>query len=73
MNEKTLKYIRKHDYLYWFLRENSSYYREIYQNNDYVYTLKKIAKDYYKVGYSDKMDRLLNKIDIINSFVDVFK
>lgn len=73
MNEKTLKYIRNHDYIYWYLREDSSHYKYLYQNNDYIYTLKKIAKDHYKIRYRDKVERLSSKIDIINAFMDVFK
>lgn len=73
MSEDILKYIRKHDYIYWFLRENSSYYKDIYLNNKFVYKLKHIAKDYYKIKFSDKMERLSNKMEIINAFMDVFK
>lgn len=73
MSEEILKYIRKHDYIYYFLRENSSYYKEIYRNNNFVYKLKPIAKEYYKIRFTDKMERLSNKMEIINSFIDVFK
>lgn len=73
MSEETLKYIRKHDYIYYFLRENSIYYKEIYKDNKFVYKLKHIAKEYYKIRFSDKMERLSNKMEIISSFMDVFK
>lgn len=73
MNEQTLKYIRKHDYIYWYLREDSTHYMYLYQDNKYVYTLKKIAKEHYKLRYTDKMERLSNKMDILNAFIDVFK
>lgn len=73
MSEEILKYIRKHDYIYYFLRENSSYYKEIYRNNNFVYKLKSIAKEYYKIRFIDKMEKLSSKMEIINSFMDVFK
>lgn len=73
MNEETLKYIRKHEYIYYFLRENSIYYKELYQDNKFIYKLKKLAKEYYKIRFTDKMDRLSNRIEVINTFIDVFK
>jgi len=73
MKEETLKYIRTHKELYNLLREDSSLYEEIYKNNDYVYELQKIAKEKYGTRFIDKIDNLSNKLNLISSFLDIFK
>lgn len=73
MKEETLKYIRTHKELYNLLREDSSLYEEIYKNNDYVYELQKLAKEKYGTRFIDKIDNLSNKLNLISSFLDIFK
>ena len=73
MSKELLKYIRSHDYIYNFLREDSSHYIYLYKNNDYIKVLKKIAKERYKISYCDKLDRINDKINLINTLIDVFK
>lgn len=73
MKEETLKYIRTHKELYDLLREDSSLYEEIYKNNDYVYELQKLAKEKYGTRFIDKIDNLSNKLNLISSFLDIFK
>lgn len=73
MKEETLKYIRTHKELYNLLREDSSLYEEIYKNNDYVYELQKFAKEKYGTRFIDKIDNLSNKLNLISSFLDIFK
>ena len=73
MKEETLKYIRTHKELYDLLREDSSLYEEIYKNNDYVYGLQKLAKEKYGTRFIDKIDNLSNKLNLLSSFLDIFK
>ncbi|MBR4693228.1 MAG: hypothetical protein IKQ06_05240 [Bacilli bacterium] len=73
MKEETLKYIRTHKELYDLLREDSSLYEEIYKNNDYVYELQKLAKEKYGTRFIDKIDNLSNKLNLLSSFLDIFK
>lgn len=72
MSPSTIEYIRKHPYLYQFLRENSSYYELIFQDNRNIYKLKKLAKEKYKIRFQDKMDQMSSHISIIRSFFDLF-
>lgn len=56
-----------------YLRENSYQYRYLYRNS---YDLKKIndlVKEYYQERTIDKLERLGNKIQMIQTFIDVMK
>lgn len=73
MNRETLNYIRSHRDLYRLLRDDSSYYKLIFQNPQNVYSLNKLAKEKYKTRFSDRIDNFSKKIDILSAFLDVFK
>lgn len=73
MSREILNYIRSHEYIYNFLREDSSHYIYLYRDNNYIKILKKLAKDKYKLNYKDKLERISNKINLINNLIDVFK
>lgn len=73
MSKELLNYIRSHDYIYNFLRDDSSHYIYLYRDNSYIKTIKRLAKEKYKLSYSDKLDRINDKINLINTLLDVFK
>ena len=73
MSYETVSFIRNHKDLYRLLREDSSYYEKIYQDNSYVYTLNKIAKQKYGTRFVDRVERIGEKINILSSFLDVFQ
>lgn len=72
MNPWVVEYIRKHPYIYQFLREDSSYYNLIFEDNRNIYQIKKLAMEKYKIRFGDKMDKMSNHISIIRSFLDLF-
>ncbi len=72
MREDTLMYIRKHKNLYRLLRDESHYYENIFQDNNVVYELNRIAKEKYGTRFIDKVESIGNKINIISSFLDIF-
>jgi len=71
MSIEVLNYIRNHDYIYYFLRQDSSYYEYIFKDNNYIYELDKIVKEKYHIRYSDKLDKISNSIQMINTFLDI--
>ena len=73
MNKNILKYIRGHKYIYDFLREDSSYYIYLYRDNNYIKKIKELAKEKYKLKYTDKLDRINEKISLISTLIDVIK
>ena len=47
MDEETLKIIRNTPYIYDFLREDSSHYKELFRNKDYIKKVDSLAKEKY--------------------------
>ena len=60
MTRELLTYIRKHEYIYNFLRDDSSHYKYLYEDNRYIEVIK-------------KLDNISSKLNMISSLIDVFK
>lgn len=73
MNRELLNYIRRHEYIYNFLRDDSSHYKYLYQDNNYIKTIKKLAKEKYKLRYIDRLEKIGSKIELVNTLIDVIK
>ena len=73
MRYETLNYIRSHPDLYRLLREDSSYYEQIFQDNSCVSSLNRMAKERYKTRFVDRVERLGEKINLISTLLDVFQ
>ena len=73
MDEETLKIIRNTPYIYDFLREDSSHYKELFRNKDYIKKVDSLAKEKYKLRVSDKINDVIDKIDMINRFISVLR
>lgn len=72
MNDET-RFKIKSPILRQFLKENSYYYQYLYRDRQFVYKLEKMAKEYYHVRVVDKIEQLGNKIQMIQTFLDVMK
>ena len=56
-----------------FLKENSYWYKYLNRSNDnYKYFIEDM-KDKYKLKPSDKINKMAENIEMINSFLDVLK
>lgn len=73
MDEETLKIIRNTPYIYDFLREDSSRYKELFRNKDYIKKVDSLAKEKYKLRRIDKIEKLSENLDLIKTFIDVLK
>ena len=62
MNKELVNYIRNHDYIYYFLRDDSSYYKYLYHDNKNIKYIKRLAKEKYKLRFTDKLEDISNKI-----------
>lgn len=60
-------------YLKKYLRENSSLYKELIRNPEFIYKLNDIMKKNYKLTIPDKLEKIKNDINMINSLMDVLK
>ena len=54
-----------------FLRENSNYYKEFNRDSNYYDTFKKIMKEKYKLRTIDKIDNVIDSIDLISKIFNV--
>ena len=73
MSIEVLNYIRTHDYIYYFLRQDSSYYEYIFKDNNYIYELDNMLKEKYKLRYIDKIDKIQNGIQLFRTFLDLIE
>ena len=71
MDKELLKRIRENQLVYSYLREESSEYKELLRNKEYIKEIEKKAKEFYKQTSIDKIERLQDKINLIRTFMDV--
>ena len=62
-NPLYIKFIREYSYWYKFLNRNPAYF------NDFV----KDMKNKYKLNPTDKLNRMLDNINMLQMFIDVLK
>ena len=66
-------FLRNYEFIYDFLRVDSSHCQYLYKDNNYIKVIKNLAKEKYKLRYIDKLDNISNKINVISLLLDVFK
>ena len=71
MDKETLNKIRNNPLIYHYLRENSYEYKELYRNKDYIKEIEKKAKKKYKETIPDKIEKIGEKISLLESFMSI--
>lgn len=71
MKKEIIEYIKNTPYIYDFLREESYHYKYLYRDDNYIKTIERLAKEKYKLTLKDKLERLNNSLNLINTFMDV--
>lgn len=71
MNRSVLDKLISEEKYRLFLRENSNYYKELNRDYKYYYTFKKEMKEKYKLRVIDKVDNVVDSIDLISKFMDI--
>ena len=56
-----------------FLRENSYWYKYLNRNESYYKDFINDMKDKYKLKPTDKINKMIENIDMIRTFLDVLK
>ena len=56
-----------------YLREHSSYYKNIIRNPAFINEIMELAKKEYHLTFPDKLDKFKNNISLFNTFMDVLK
>ena len=71
MNRSVLDKLISEEKYRLFLRENSNYYKELNRDYKYYDTFKKEMKEKYKLRVIDKVDNVVDSIDLISKFKDI--
>ena len=71
MDRRVLNIIRNNPMIYAFLRDESYHYIYLYKDPNYIKVIEKLAREKYKLKYTDRMDRLSNSLELIKTFFDV--
>ena len=71
MNRSVLDKLISEEKYRLFLRENSNYYKELNRDYKYYDTFKKEMKEKYKLRVIDKVDNVVDSIDLISKFIDI--
>ena len=56
-----------------FLRENSYWYKYLNRNNKYYKEFIDDMKDKYKLKPTDKINKMMDNINIVRTFLDILK
>ena len=73
MNVETQIKIRNNPYLYRYLRDNSSWYKNLNRNPNSIKQLEEQMKTDYKLNLTDKIDTINQKIEMVKTFMDLLK
>ena len=65
--------IKNNPYYYNFLRDNSYWYKALNRSHDNLKLMDEEVKDYFKLNFSDKLNDLSNKINMISTLIDLIK
>ena len=60
---KQIKYLRENSYWYKYLNRSNTYYKDFITN----------MKKEYQLTTNDKLNKIVNNINMINTFLDVLK
>lgn len=73
MDQYTINYIKNNPLVYNYLREDSSWYKELNRSSSALKLVEEQAKKYYKLTTQDKIEKISKNIELISMFMDVLK
>lgn len=73
MNDETINIIKNNKHIYYFLKEESHYYKDLYRDPNFIKKLDKLAREKYKIRPIDRLEKLENTISMIATLLDVLK
>ena len=65
--------IRNNPYLYQYLRDNSSWYKNLNRNPNSIKQMESEMKKVYKLNLSDKIQDINQKVEMIRTFIDILR
>ncbi|MBQ8472227.1 MAG: YlbE-like family protein [Bacilli bacterium] len=71
MSIETQFYLQRNPNLIKFLHENPKYYKYLNRDPNFIFQLEKLMKEKYKLTIPDKIDKFKDKLDMLNTFIDI--
>lgn len=71
MDLETINAIKTNPLIYNYLREDSSWYKELNRGTNVLKELEETAKKFYKQTPEDRIAKLSQNIELIKTFMDV--
>lgn len=56
-----------------YLREHSYYYKNLIRNPNFINNITDLMKKEYHLTLSDKLNKIKDDINLVNSFMDIIK
>lgn len=64
-------YLNNNPNLKRFLHENPRYYKYLNRDPSFIIELNNLMKETYKLTINDKIDKFKDKLDMLNTFIDI--
>ena len=64
-------YLQRNPNLIKFLHENPKYYKYLNRDPNFIFQMEKLMKEKYKLTIPDKIDKFKDKLDMLNTFIDI--
>ncbi len=58
-------------YLKKYLREHSIYYKNLIRNPKFIYEILEMMKKDYHLTFPDKLEKIKNNMNMLNTFMDI--
>ena len=71
MSIETQFYLNNNPLLKKFLHENPKYYKYLNREPEFIKELNNLMKEKYKLTLPDRIDNLKEKLDMVNTFIDI--
>ena len=71
MSIETKMYLNNNILLKKYLHENPKYYKYLNRDPLFINKLNELMKEKYKLTLPDKIDNLKEKLDMVNTFIDI--
>ena len=64
-------YLQKNPNLVRFLHENPRFYKFLNRDANFIFEIEKMMKEKYKLTIPDKIEKFKDKLDMLNTFIDI--
>ena len=64
-------YLQKNANFVRFLHENPRFYKFLNRDANFIFEMEKMMKEKYKLTIPDKIEKFKDKLDMLNTFIDI--